>query len=384
MRKRILLLYPYYWPLFRAGGPVQSLFNLVANFKDQSDFYLISLNKDINGEEPIDSLVSGTWTKGPNNENIYFTPFISPTLLFRLISEVKPDLILINGIFHWHTSLFGLVCARLKSIKTVISPRGMLQEWGLKRGSIKKRIYLAIFKLFVSKESIWHATDEQEKIDIMKIFGKDQDVHVASNIPRSVGHVNSIPFPDQSGKIKLVFLSLINPNKNLHLIIDAVNQLPDSYTLDIYGPIIDENYWEICNGKIINSSVSYRGSIPPWDVPQTIQSYHFFVLPTQGENFGHAIFDALSSGVPVIISLNTPWKDIDKTKAGFYIDIDNPNSLKVLLDSISLLSADDYKTYRTQSLRYASTYLSSKNYSKEYDFLIGASNLMTKQIISAK
>ncbi len=384
MRKKIFLLYPYYWPLFRAGGPVQSLFNLVANFKDQSDFYLVSLNKDMNGEAPIHQFESDAWSKGPNSENIYFTSAISPTLLFRLISKVKPDLILINGIFHWHTSFFGFLCGRIKGIKTIISPRGMLQEWGLRRGRIKKKLFLAIFKLLINKRSIWHATYDQEKKDILRIFGKDQQVYVASNIPRIIGHSTSISFPDQSGKIKLVFLSLINPNKNLHLIIDAVNQLSNTYTLDIYGPIIDENYWKVCKTKIRNTSVSYKGSIPPWEVPQVIQLYHFFVLPTQGENFGHAIFDALASGVPVVISLNTPWKDIDKTKAGFYIDIDNPNSLKDLLESISLLSADDYNAYRTQSLRYASTYLSSKNYSKEYDFLIGAGDLMTKQTISAK
>jgi glycosyltransferase involved in cell wall biosynthesis len=381
LKKRIFLLYPYYWPLFRAGGPVQSLFNLVANFKDQIDFYLISLNKDVNGEKPTHKLELYSWSKGTNNENVYFTSVISPALLFQLINKVKPDLILINGIFHWHTSLFGLFCARIKGIKTIISPRGMLQEWGLRRGRLKKKLFLSIFKLLTNKKSIWHATDEQEKIDILRIFGKGQEVHVASNIPRSIGLSTSlpteaaaqtgIPFPDQSGKIKLVFLSLINPNKNLHLIVDAVNQLSHTYTLDIYGPIIDENYWEICKSKIINSSISYKGSIPPWEVPQTIRSYHFFVLPTQGENFGHAIFDALSSGVPVIISLNTPWKDIDNTKAGFYVDIDNPNSLKDLLENISFLTADDYNTYRIQSLKYASAYLSSKNYSKEYDFLIG-------------
>lgn len=365
------MLYPYYWPLFRAGGPVQSLYNLTANFKDQSDFYLISSNKDMNGEKPIHPLISNAWSKGPNNENIYFTSAISPVVLLRLISKVKPEVILINGIFHWHTTFFGLVCGKMKRIKIIISPRGMLQEWGFKRGRIRKKLYLAILKIFLSKKSIWHATDEQERLDILKIFGKDQEVHVASNIPRSIGLPTSIPFPCQARKIKLIFLSLVNPNKNLHLVIDAVNQLSDSYTLDIYGPIIDKDYWSLCKSKIISSSISYKGSIPPWEVPRIIQLYHFFVLPTQGENFGHAIFDALASSVPVIISLNTPWKDVDSAKAGFYVDIGNPNSLKDLLESISLLSADDYNVYRTQSLVYASTYLSSKDYVKEYDFLIG-------------
>ena len=35
-----------------------------------------------------------------------------------------------------------------------------------------------------------------------------------------------------------------------------------------------------------------------------------FLLPTGGENFGHAIFEALSCGVPALISDRTPWRDL--------------------------------------------------------------------------
>ena len=36
-----------------------------------------------------------------------------------------------------------------------------------------------------------------------------------------------------------------------------------------------------------------------------------FLLPTGGENFGHAIFEALSCGVPVLISDQTPWRGLE-------------------------------------------------------------------------
>jgi glycosyltransferase involved in cell wall biosynthesis len=369
--KRIFLLYPYYWPLYKAGGPVQSLFNLASFLRTYAGIFVLSKENEIDNTKSSYQVKANQWNEGPNSEKIFYKVTITPWLIFRLLYNVNPDTVMINGVFNASTTLPGIIFSSWLGCKVIFSPRGMLQLWGLKRNRYPKKIYLALLKLIIPRNVRWHATDEQEKLDILKIFGKDQEVHVASNIPRKIGLSTSIPFPDQSRKIKLIFLSLINPNKNLHLIIDAVNQLSDSYTLDIYGPIIDKDYWSVCKNKIINSSVSYKGSIPPWEVPQIIQAYHFFVLPTQGENFGHAIFDALASGVPVIISLNTPWKDVESPKAGFYIDIDNPNSMRDLLESISLLSADDYNVYRTQSLVYASTYLSSKDYVKEYDFLIG-------------
>ena len=371
-RRKVLLLYPYYWPHYKAGGPVQSLYNLAALFKNKAAFYFVSLDKDIDGRPSEHPLKLNGWSLGPHDESIFCTSFISPLAIVKLIREVKPDIILINGIFHWHTSFFGLLIGKVLGSRVIISPRGMLQEWALKRGKLKKLLFLRALKLLVSKNEDWHATDEQEEKDIYKIFGLGQRVHIASNIPRPLGELTSVPFPDQRGKIRLVFLSLINPNKNLHLVIDAVNEGEGKFTLDIYGPVIDSNYWQLCQHKINHSPwISYKGAVPPWEVSKILQGYHFFVLPTQGENFGHAIFDALSSGVPVVISDRTPWKELDSYEAGFYLNLEDSNPMQKAFEAISLLTSEQYDHYRMNSLRYATNYLSNKQYSKEYEFLLG-------------
>ena len=369
-RRKIFLLYPYYWPHFKAGGPVQSLFNLVTIFGGEFDFYILSLNKDIDGSEPQETLQLGKWSRGPNQENIYYASLISPYLIYAKMREVEPDVVSINGIFHWNTSLFGLIGAKLLGRNVILSPRGMLQAWALQRGRWKKNLYLALFKNILSKNEIWHATDQQEKEDIYKIFGSNQVVHIAANIPRHVSVFNSIAFPDIHQKIKLVFLSLINPNKNLHLIIEAVKSAGDKYSLDIYGPVADGKYWLECQKAMEGvSDITYRGSVPPWDVPGILSQYHFFVLPTQGENFGHAIFDALSSSVPVIISRNTPWSDIDKDGAGFYLDLQENKSIDTILCAISKMTPEDYHKYRISAHEYSTAYWETRNYKQDCQFL---------------
>lgn len=370
-RRKVLLLYPYYWPHYKAGGPVQSLYNLAALFKNKVAFYFISLDKDIDGRPSAHPLKLNGWSLGPNDESIFCTSFISPLAIVKLIREVKPDIILINGIFHWHTSFFGLLIGKVLGSRVIISPRGMLQEWALKRGKLKKLLFLKALKLLVSKNEDWHATDEQEEKDIYKIFGLGQRVHIASNIPRPLGELTSVPFPDQFGKIRIVFLSLINPNKNLHLVIDAVNEGEGKFTLDIYGPVIDSNYWQLCQHKLNHSPwISYKGAVPPWEVSKILQGYHFFVLPTQGENFGHAIFDALSSGVPVVISRFTPWKDIDSLDAGLYIDLNKKDSIDNVFKFISELTPSAYALYRSSAHKFAQGYLESKDFAKDYNFLL--------------
>lgn len=370
MKKKILLLYPYYWPFYGAGGPVQSLFNIVNTFKDSATFYLVSLSKDVDGKGSAPAIQENVWVQGLHQEYIYYTKFINPFTILKVFNDCKPEVVLINGVFHWHTSLFGVLFARLKGVDTIISPRGMLQPWALSRGKLKKKIFLFFFKSLLTKNTKWHATNEQEQDYIRDIFGEGQLVFVAPNIPRQVSAATQIEYFQPAEKVKLLFLSLINPNKNLHLIIEAVNRYSSRFSLDIYGPISDENYWSKCTSLIKVDSINYKGSVAPWQVPDTLQKYHFFVLPTQGENFGHAIFDSLAAGVPVIISKNTPWSQIDKKGAGYYIDLSDQESLFNTFEEISILSEDHYSRYRSNALEYARDYTSSRSYLSEYNFLL--------------
>ncbi len=373
-KKNVLLLYPYYWPHYKAGGPVQSLFNLVGVLNAHASFYLLSLNRDIDGSSSAIPLTLNQWTKGPQNENIYFVDRISPILILKLIREIKPQAILLNGVFNIATTVPGLIIGKWYGLKTIISPRGMLQDWALRRKSLKKAFFLFFLRLFLKKDEKWHATNDEEKKEIMKFFGLKQKVSIASNIPRAISEFRKIAFPDEHGKIKLVFLSLINPNKNLHLIIEEIARSNRMVTLDIYGPIIDKDYWKLCQAILPDETlVKYNGPVPPWEVVDVLRQYHFFVLPTQGENFGHAIFDALASGVPVIISRNTPWKSIEASGSGFYVDIDKPDSLRQVLDGISKLTESTYNQLRLNSTKYAKEYWDGKDYYTEYCFLVDPS-----------
>ncbi len=371
MRPRVVLLYPYYWPTYKAGGPVQSLFNLAGFYKEHADFYVISLAKDIDGTAPDVPVKLNAWAKGPNHENIFFVSRITPLVIERFLKTTRPDRIFINGLFNIETSLPGLLFARLRGIPVIISPRGMLQAWGLKKKYLLKRTVLALFRFLMGKNAVWHATDQQEVADIQFHFGKSRKIFVAPNIPRAANsHSRGIDL-QPGNKITLVFLSLINPNKNLHLVIDAVKKLPEKFSLDIYGPVIDQQYWSACQQSIGEAPhIHYRGPVPAWQVPDILSRFHFFVLPTQGENFGHAIFDALVSGVPVMISRNTPWHDVEASGAGFYLPLDDPKAFGEVLMSASKMQPKDYEAMKAAASAYAERYWSATDYHKLYSFLL--------------
>ena len=51
-----------------------------------------------------------------------------------------------------------------------------------------------------------------------------------------------------------------------------------------------------------------------------------FVLPSYSENYGIAIAEALSYGVPVIASRGTPWQKVEEKNCGLWVEND-PQSL---------------------------------------------------------
>lgn len=366
-------MYPYYWPHYKAGGPVQSLFNLADFLKDKTEVFILSKANDIDNTPMPDSTCLNNWIDGPNREHIIYQKTITPWSVFNLLQLTKPDIVLVNGIFNASTTLPGIFFCRWQKIKLIFSPRGMLQPWGLNRNRRQKKIYLFILKLFLPETMEWHATDQMEKQDIIREFGDQRPIHIASNIPRKIIPFQNLKWRTGNEKIKLIFLSLINPNKNLHTLIDVVKQRSDHFSLDIYGPIASHQYWFFCQEKMKGTlNIEYHGSIEPWQVQKLLGQFHFFVLLTLGENFGHAIFDALSSSVPVIISKKTPWSGIEDNRAGYYLDMDkgDENDLISVLDQIQKMDESTYFQFRKSAHAYAEQYWQHSHFSQHYYFLI--------------
>jgi glycosyltransferase involved in cell wall biosynthesis len=72
-------------------------------------------------------------------------------------------------------------------------------------------------------------------------------------------------------------------------------------------------------------------------VPATLAGYDLFLLPTRGENFGHAIFDALEVGLPVLLSDQTPWRDLERIGAGWSLPLANPDRFAATIDDFATL-----------------------------------------------
>ena len=245
----------------------------------------------------------------------------------------------------------------------------MLQTGALQVKAFKKKIFLKCFKLsrLLNKVS-WHATNQEERNDIIKHFPIHGKISVASNIPKTPYNkiVNSTK---KVGELKLVYLSLISEKKNLHLLLQILSKVENRVTLDIFGPIKDKNYWEekcipLLTGLV--GRVVYKGDIKPIDVQPTLLKYDALALLTKGENFGHALYESLSVGRPIITSNFTPWMDLEFKKAGWNVDIFNLLQVEILLNKLSLLDKDKFDFYTNGAYNLAVNYYNSQNFVSAY------------------
>lgn len=117
--------------------------------------------------------------------------------------------------------------------------------------------------------------------------------------------------------------------------------------------------------------VEYMGVLHPSEVSNTLKRYKFYVLTSFGENFGHSIFEAFNQGVPVIISDQTPWKGLQDKKAGWDVDLQEPESLDQAIEEAINMDPKTYHEYRLGARKVAVTYMEENDFVQDYKALFG-------------
>lgn len=371
MRGGLLIFYDYFTPAYKAGGPIRSLENLIQLINGVFHTYVITSDQDHDGEYL--TVTSDEWINRTEAISIIYLSKGNRGIdkLGQIISEISFDCIYINGIFSPFTTVNPLRLARRFKVPVLIAPRGMFQEGALSIKPLKKKLYLYLLKTFLLRgnQVSWHATDEQEAKDILKVVGNKASVMVLGNIP------SFNPTFEQSEKpldrIKLVTISLVAPKKNHGFFLNILKEVKTDQRIeyDIYGPVRDEQYFitlqDIVKKLPANIKVSFLPPILPREVNKVLANYRYFILPTLGENFGHAIFEAFNMGLPVLISDQTPWKNLDEKRAGWDLPL-NERAWLGTMDQLLSSNEEKYKSFQRGARKVAVDYMEQVDLKREY------------------
>ncbi len=291
---------------------------------------LIKIGRDVN-------LLSLEWPNTPKINYLHTFPIFgnprigsSPKLFDWLDKRVNntsnPPILHNHGMWQMNAVYPGTIANKYK-IPYIVSPRGTFSQIAFNSGSIIKKCFWPLYqKPSFKNVSLFHATSYQEYLDIRN-RGFKQPVSI---IP------NGIDIPPRFEKSKrsrrtLLFLGRIHPIKGLDILLPAWKHLQDKFP-----------DWEL---RIVGNDFGYHGTtgykntiikisnqlnlkrvifldalfgIEKW---KAYAESDIYILPTYSENFGVTIAEALSSGVPVIVTKGAPWENIEKIGAGYWTDI---------------------------------------------------------------
>lgn len=372
-RKKILVFADWYEPGYKAGGPIRSCVNFSENMKDTHEIFVFTTDRDLGETQPYENVEIDKWIKNNEVNVFYASPyFLAWRNIRRVIESVSPDYVYINSMYSVYIALYPLLLKRLGGSNStfVLAPRGMLKATALQFKSTKKKVFLFFFKLLGFYKLItFHATDKTEEADIRTIFGKNVTYRRISNFPskQDFGTYDIVKLMDD---LKIVFVGRIHPIKNLKSLLLYIQSVSSTVKLTIIGTIEDENYWDECE-RIINTfnpriKVILKRNVPNTDIINLILDQHIFALPTEGENFGHAIFEALSAGRPVLISDQTPWRNLEEKKAGWDLSLNDPQAFINVLNNVAAMDNEEFQKWCKGARRLANDYINNSNLKEQY------------------
>lgn len=335
-RPTILVLLPVFRPGFDATGPNQSTANMIRGLSDRFRFRVLA--------DAVPGETVGEWMDYGGIERL---PMVlgplGPRGLEQVLLSTPHHAVIANGFFDRTYTMPMLALRRLGRVPRtplILAPRGEFAKGALAISAVRKRVYRAVaLATGLLKDVTYQVTDEREAEDARRFLGDGTAVAVTPNIrmlPDLPEHQPRVP----GAPLRVAFLGRISPIKNLDYALDRLAEADVPVEFTLFGPADDLPYWELCQQKIAalppSVKVVHRGSIPNDTVIPTMAQQDLLLLPTGGENYGHAIVDSLVAGTPVLISDRTRWHGLAESGCGWDIPLETPQDfVKALRETAS-------------------------------------------------
>ena len=373
MLPKILVLADWYLPGRRAGGSVSSIANLIELVGDEFRFYVITRDRDLTEKTAYAGVPADHWI-AVGKGLVLYTSDLSFSNLRRHILDIAPDVIYLNSFFSRLTRK-TLLLRRLglaAASTVVLAPRGEFSPGALSLKRLRKWLYQRVtMRTGLYRDLIWQASSnlERQQITAAGIANGTPNCGCLVVTP-DVPSPHLLEYPVESrrpekrpGAVRLIFLSRISRTKNLHFALESLAALRGDVVFEIVGPVEDDRYWSECQEQIRslprNIVVSCAGPVRHEDVSRVFFQHQFLLLPTLGENFGHAVLEALAAGCPVVISDQTPWRNLYSAGTGWDLPLGRPDLWRNALQECIAMDQKVYQTMSQRARRVAEQWFSS-------------------------
>ncbi len=371
MRWRLLLLTPWFVPGLAGGGITVSVRRMVEQL--EADYDISVITRWHSDTQP--AIRPDAWQPFGKCSRVVWLSRAEAWRGHRWIGTWHPDIVHVHGLYDPFVHVLSLrLRSRLFAARWVLSPHGMLDPGALAVRRLKKRLFLFAFRQTgLGRDLIFHASDEREAAHIRRHFPQGQ-VRIAPQIPEPPPAAwTAIPAPAETGGLRLLCLGAVHPKKNLLWLLDLLGRCRLPVRLTVAGPATAGRYLSRCRAAAAALpsaiEVEWAGAVPHEAVPGLLAAHHLLVLPTLGENFGHALFEALAHGRPLLISQATPWRHLRVRHAGFDLPLDQPHQWLDALTFFHELDAREWVRWQAGARRLATEWYGGQHFAKAYGML---------------
>jgi len=353
---KLLCVTPSYWPAFRYGGPIASNHNLNrALVKKGIDVTVYTTNVGLGKKVPLNQEVNNNGVKVTYFTFIKFFEFLGTTgwqfslkLTYALQRNLNSaDLVYIPAMWNYPMAVAAYYCRKYKK-PYIIAPKGVLYPYTKSKSAWKKWPYYKLFaERNIKNAMAIHYTSEDEANRCHSLFLglKNQAIIIPNGIELS--EFNNLPtrdnlwkrYPILKDKKIILFLGRINWIKGFDLLVKAYSRLAkerDDVHLLIVGSE-EKGYEGKVKGLLKDEGalerVTFTGMLSGREKLEAFAGSDVFVLPSYSENFGMAVVEAMTCGLPVIISDQVGiCKEVESARAGLVIHTDQDELYSALIE----------------------------------------------------
>jgi glycosyltransferase involved in cell wall biosynthesis len=261
-----------------------------------------------------------------------------PLLFWLLRNVVLYDVVHGHAVFSFSTLAAGWAC-RMRGVPYVVRPLGVLSSWGMenRRRRLKAWSFRMLDKPVLDHAAAIHFTSHQEADEAARlgirarpvVIPLGMDLEPFSSPPSP--ELFTTRFPEVAGRPVILFLSRLDPKKNVELLLEAMARLRTSESSSIRPNPTESDAILVVAGSGasayvdelkaralalgLEKQVVWAGHLEGDMKLSALAAATVYVLPSHSENFGIALLEAASAGLPCVaaatVALATDMRRFD-------------------------------------------------------------------------
>lgn len=299
------------------GGPSRAIRSIESALLESGETHVVvaTTNDDGSRRSTVDPV--GRLVVQDGRKRIYFRKradfyTFAPGLAVWLWHGIREfDVCHVHALFSFPSTAASVI-AILRGAPLVVRPLGTLNDYGIKqRRPLLKRASLTLIERPILRRAVAvHCTSRDEELQVLATepMARTVVIPLAVEVPlaATVEQAEAV-VPGYANKKTVLFLSRLDPKKNVEVLLDAWAELnPGPETLLVIAGSGDAGYVQSLVDHAVRlgiaDKISWAGYVDGPAKSALLKLATVFVLPSVSENFGIAVAEALAAGVPCVVT----------------------------------------------------------------------------------